>query len=265
MPAEVEIDYYEMHMQQVYAPILPNVNPTWVWGYNGVVPVRRFTPNRVGRCWCASSTISRRRIRCCCIARTRRCTCTATRRCPSTTATPATRRRRATQGLLVSDLPGRPHAVVPRPRRPSHRFQRLHGVGGAVSPARRPRAQLRSAGPRGRPGSYAQPYDCPLILRDAMFDNDGQLIFDDNFQSGVYGDVILVNGRPWPNMQRGTAQVPLPRPQRRPVALVRARAGGQGLDRQAAADGRRHRRRADAQRRRARRRCGSAWPSATRW
>ncbi|MGB9376781.1 MAG: multicopper oxidase domain-containing protein, partial [Mycobacteriales bacterium] len=29
----------------------------------------------------------------------------------------------------------------------------------------------------------------------------GQLLFDDNEHSGVYGDVILVNGVPWPNMQ----------------------------------------------------------------
>ncbi|MEA2255921.1 MAG: hypothetical protein QOG35_1966, partial [Solirubrobacteraceae bacterium] len=29
----------------------------------------------------------------------------------------------------------------------------------------------------------------------------GDLIYDDNSQSGVYGDVILVNGKPWPLMQ----------------------------------------------------------------
>ena len=41
----------------------------------------------------------------------------------------------------------------------------------------------------------------PLVISDAMFDNEGQLLFDDNDQSGVFGDVILVNGRPWPVMQ----------------------------------------------------------------
>jgi FtsP/CotA-like multicopper oxidase with cupredoxin domain len=44
-------------------------------------------------------------------------------------------------------------------------------------------------------------YDLPMILKDAMFQKDGQLVFDDNSQSGIYGDVILVNGRPWPLME----------------------------------------------------------------
>ncbi len=44
-------------------------------------------------------------------------------------------------------------------------------------------------------------YDVPLVLRDAMFESDGQLLYDDNGHSGVYGDVILVNGVPWPMMQ----------------------------------------------------------------
>ena len=44
-------------------------------------------------------------------------------------------------------------------------------------------------------------YDVPLIVSDAMFDNKGQLLFDDDDHSGVFGDVILVNGRPWPVMK----------------------------------------------------------------
>ena len=44
-------------------------------------------------------------------------------------------------------------------------------------------------------------YDVPLVVSDAMFDNQGQLLYDDNDQSGVFGDVILVNGRPWPVMK----------------------------------------------------------------
>jgi spore coat protein A, manganese oxidase len=44
-------------------------------------------------------------------------------------------------------------------------------------------------------------YDVPLILRDALFAKDGSLIFDDDGESGLYGDVILVNGRPWPRMK----------------------------------------------------------------
>jgi FtsP/CotA-like multicopper oxidase with cupredoxin domain len=44
-------------------------------------------------------------------------------------------------------------------------------------------------------------YDVPLILKDAMFQKSGDLIYEDNSESGVFGDVILVNGRPWPKMR----------------------------------------------------------------
>ena len=44
-------------------------------------------------------------------------------------------------------------------------------------------------------------YDVPLTVSDAMFAADGSLAYDDNSQSGLWGDVILVNGRPWPVMQ----------------------------------------------------------------
>ncbi|HEX2175837.1 MAG TPA: multicopper oxidase domain-containing protein [Nocardioidaceae bacterium] len=44
-------------------------------------------------------------------------------------------------------------------------------------------------------------FDVPLTVTDAMFAADGQLTYDDESQSGLYGDVILVNGRPWPTMK----------------------------------------------------------------
>jgi spore coat protein A len=40
----------------------------------------------------------------------------------------------------------------------------------------------------------------PMIIKDAMFTSDGYLVPDDNNENGIYGDVILVNGVPWPNM-----------------------------------------------------------------
>jgi spore coat protein A, manganese oxidase len=43
-------------------------------------------------------------------------------------------------------------------------------------------------------------FDIPLTIRDALFDRDGSLLFDDNSHSSVMGDVILVNGVPWPEM-----------------------------------------------------------------
>lgn len=44
-------------------------------------------------------------------------------------------------------------------------------------------------------------YDVPLVLRDATFATNGSLIFDDQGESNLYGDVILANGKPWPRMK----------------------------------------------------------------
>ncbi len=44
-------------------------------------------------------------------------------------------------------------------------------------------------------------YDVALTVSDAMFAEDGSLGYDDNNHSGLWGDVILVNGKPWPVMQ----------------------------------------------------------------
>jgi spore coat protein A, manganese oxidase len=43
-------------------------------------------------------------------------------------------------------------------------------------------------------------YDVPIVLKDAMFQQNGDLVIDDNSESGIYGDVLLVNGKPWPLM-----------------------------------------------------------------
>ncbi|MDN4611583.1 multicopper oxidase family protein [Arthrobacter burdickii] len=44
-------------------------------------------------------------------------------------------------------------------------------------------------------------YDVALTVSDAMFAENGSLGYDDNTHSGLWGDVILVNGRPWPVMK----------------------------------------------------------------
>ena len=43
-------------------------------------------------------------------------------------------------------------------------------------------------------------FDVPLTVADAMFNANGGLTIGEN-QSGLWGDVILVNGRPWPVMK----------------------------------------------------------------
>ena len=46
-----------------------------------------------------------------------------------------------------------------------------------------------------------RPFDVPLTVSDAMFAADGSLGYDDRDHSGLWGDVVLVNGRPWPVMR----------------------------------------------------------------
>jgi spore coat protein A, manganese oxidase len=43
--------------------------------------------------------------------------------------------------------------------------------------------------------------DLPLIISDAAFASNGDLLFDDRGHSGVNGDVIMVNGVPWPALK----------------------------------------------------------------
>ena len=44
-------------------------------------------------------------------------------------------------------------------------------------------------------------YDVPLIISDVLLAADGSLLWEDNDESGLFGDIILVNGRPWPAMK----------------------------------------------------------------
>ncbi|HEY9780369.1 MAG TPA: multicopper oxidase domain-containing protein [Leptolyngbyaceae cyanobacterium] len=44
-------------------------------------------------------------------------------------------------------------------------------------------------------------YDVPLIIQDKQFRTNGALVFDDQGEKSQFGDVILVNGAPWPRME----------------------------------------------------------------
>ena len=142
-------------------------------------------------------------------------TCTARARCRSTTATPAT----SPTPALVKDyvypniqdartLWYHDHGVHITAR------QRLHGPRGACTSCTT-RIELSAADParRIRRAADHQRRDVPGQRRRCSI--------DDNDQSGIYGDVILVNGVPWPVDAGRAAQVPLPHPQRLGLALVR--------------------------------------------
>ena len=44
-------------------------------------------------------------------------------------------------------------------------------------------------------------FDVPLMISDAMFKADGSFGYNDNGHKGLWGDIILVNGVPWPTMK----------------------------------------------------------------
>jgi spore coat protein A, manganese oxidase len=44
-------------------------------------------------------------------------------------------------------------------------------------------------------------FDVPLLISDGLFNADGSLAFDVTGDKGLWGDIILVNGVPWPTMK----------------------------------------------------------------
>jgi len=44
-------------------------------------------------------------------------------------------------------------------------------------------------------------HEVPLMIQDKIFARNGNFVFDDEGHSNLFGDVILVNGRPWPVMK----------------------------------------------------------------
>ncbi|MFO0030798.1 MAG: multicopper oxidase family protein [Cyanobacteriota bacterium] len=43
-------------------------------------------------------------------------------------------------------------------------------------------------------------FDIPMVIQDKRLDGDGSLVFNDRQQRGLYGDVLLINGVPWPRL-----------------------------------------------------------------
>jgi FtsP/CotA-like multicopper oxidase with cupredoxin domain len=56
-------------------------------------------------------------------------------------------------------------------------------------------------GLNGGVGKWSGEYDVALTIGDMMFQSDGNLLFSLDNQSGHWGDVIHVNGVPWPVMK----------------------------------------------------------------
>ena len=155
----VEVDYYEFHMRQPKVPILPGLPETLIWGYRGTTPGPTIHAER-GRPVLVRhyNDITRQHP--------------VLRYGPPETSVhlhgnPSlpqhdgyasdTTAAGAVQGLLVPGDRGRPHALVPRPRRPPHGVERLHGARRPVPAPRRRGARLGAAA-AGEPGrSVRQP------------------------------------------------------------------------------------------------------------
>ena len=125
------------------------------------------------------------------------------RRCRSSTATPATSPQPGQCKDYDTRTPGRrgrsgtTTTACTTPRRTST----WASPRSTTSPTRRGGA----AAPAGRLRRAADPQ------RRRCSPATAQLLWDDDGHSGVFGDVILVNGRPWPIDAGRAAQVPLPR------------------------------------------------------
>ncbi len=201
-PVEVVVDYYESHMRQTRVPIMPGVPPTWIWGYQGMTPgptihaehgrpvlvrhhndmpdqhpVLRYGPPATSVHLHGNASLPQH----------------------DGYASDTTEPGRYKDYWYPSFEDARTlwyhdHAV--------HHTASNAYMGLAAQYHLHDSTERASGLPlRGPQDQYGNPYDVPLIIRDAMFDSDGQLIFDDNFESGAFGDVILVNGVPWPRMR----------------------------------------------------------------
>jgi FtsP/CotA-like multicopper oxidase with cupredoxin domain len=186
-------DFYDIAQQQVLAPIIPGLPKTAVWGYNGFVP---------------GPTIEAVRGRPAVVRQAN----TLPPLHPTLRYKPWTSTHLHGSASLpqfdgyASDItnPGEfKDYQYPNSQEARTLWYHDHGVhitapnaymGLAAMYILHDDLELSLPIPHGR-------YDVPLILKDALFETNGQLIFDDNDQSGLFGDVILVNGRPWPLME----------------------------------------------------------------
>jgi FtsP/CotA-like multicopper oxidase with cupredoxin domain len=201
-PVSVTVDYIESHMQQTRVQILPGLPKTMVWAYQGVIPgptihAQRGRPVLV-RHW--NDLLKQHPV--------------LLYGPPQTSVhlhgNPSLPQH---DGYASDTTPGGWYKDYWYPVFEDSRtlWYHDHGVHHTASNAYMGLAgqfhlhdeveQSSGLPVRSALDQYGNPYDVPFVLRDALFDDGAQLIFGDNDESGAYGDVILVNGVPWPNMK----------------------------------------------------------------
>ena len=187
----VRTNFYTVTESQSSAQIVPGLT-TPVWGYNGSVPGPTIGVDQGTRAVLKVRNQLPPRTRSSGTRSTRRRTCTARPRCPSTTGTPATSRRPGTSRTTTtrtSSRPGRSGTTTTESTSP--RRTRTAGWRRSTTCTTRPSGRCcRRASSTCRSRS---PTRCSR--------ENGTLAYDDHTESGLWGDIILVNGRPWPVMQ----------------------------------------------------------------
>ena len=189
------VDYYSMTMKAARVQILPDGPKTYIFGYNGLTP---------------GPTIRERRGRKCVVRQINRLPkthpylgyeCTTSVHLHGSDSLPqydgwaedVTRPGQYKDYRYPDDQDARPlwyhdHAI-------HHTAQNAY-MGCAALYTTHDELEASLPVPKG----YGR-YEIPLILQDKIFAQNGNFIYDDAGESNLYGDVILVNGRPWPGMK----------------------------------------------------------------
>ncbi|WP_374970013.1 multicopper oxidase family protein [Terrabacter sp. BE26] len=185
-------DYYKVYMKQVMADVIPGLK-TPLWGYNGSVP---------------GPTVK--------VAQGRR---TVMRQVNNLPATHPLLRYTPWTSVHLHGSPSAPeydgyasditnpgqykdyvYPNTPTARTLWYHDHGLHHTAENVLMGLAAQYQLIDPLEQSLPIPHGE-FDVPLIVSDAMFATDGQLYFDNHDESGMFGDVVLVNGVPWPVMK----------------------------------------------------------------
>lgn len=190
-------DYYQITMRQADVPIVPGLPPTAVFGYNGITPGPTISVRR------GAATAGRAPARDVVVRHINALPATH----PTLRYTPTTSVHLHGNASLpqydgwAEDLtaPGQfKDYLYPNDQDERTMWYHDHAVHHTAENTYMGLAGLYVTDeglnlplPKGR-------YDIPLVLQDKIFDTNGQLLFVDNGQKELMGDVVLVNGTPTP-------------------------------------------------------------------
>jgi FtsP/CotA-like multicopper oxidase with cupredoxin domain len=187
--ATTNTDFYELTERAAEVEILPGL-PTTIWGYNGITPGPTFD-TELGR-------ISR---------------VTIDNQLPDPTST------HLHGGVTPPEFDGHPLLLVPPGTRFTHIYpgdnsaatlwyhdHAIHQTGRHVYMGLAGFFLIRDAAERALEIPKGPPFEVPLVIQDRLFNADGSLFYPQEedglpVRQGAFGDVILVNGAPFPFLE----------------------------------------------------------------